>query len=337
MYDKYRIVSFLKEVGLSDIQIEIYYYFLSYKSGTIDEIKKEINYSYTQIYNNLSTLENKGLISSSESKPKVFFRENPKMILTKLLVERFKQYNEKIQKVEGEIKRNESTTGYCLKELTFYYYNDINLGIQKLCDLIENAKEEIVLTSLPPFLLKKLEFSLRNAFMRKIDITIYFSNKDFDLILNFFEEVKDIFKRIKITVVQTEEETCRNIIFNDIIVQNGFILIDKGYFNTIGFKDNKTFFISGFYSRINLQELKRFLNAIPIEEKVEIQYPIYQDIIDIVQQNNPIKTQDLSRLSKVSGGKLKEIVDFLIKEEIIKESIQASKVGRPGKYYSLTR
>ena len=54
---------FLSEIGLTEIQIKIYNYLLTHKFGTINDIKNELNYSYTQVHHNLITLEEKGLIS----------------------------------------------------------------------------------------------------------------------------------------------------------------------------------------------------------------------------------------------------------------------------------
>ena len=44
-------------MGFSDIQINIYKYLLIHKYGTINDIKNELNYSYTQVYHNLQFLE----------------------------------------------------------------------------------------------------------------------------------------------------------------------------------------------------------------------------------------------------------------------------------------
>ena len=64
------ISEFLGELGLSEIQIKIYTYLLTHKFGNINEIKKALNCSYTQVHHNLIILEEKGLIESSDSKPR---------------------------------------------------------------------------------------------------------------------------------------------------------------------------------------------------------------------------------------------------------------------------
>jgi len=82
-----KILSFLKEIGFSDVQITIYQYLLLHKFGTINDIKTELNYSYTQVYHNLLYLEEINLVEPlKDSKPKKFLRVNPKIALTQLLV-----------------------------------------------------------------------------------------------------------------------------------------------------------------------------------------------------------------------------------------------------------
>ena len=61
------INKFLNEIGLTDIQIKIYNYLLTHKFGTINDIKRDLNYSYTQVHHNLMILEEIGLIESSDS------------------------------------------------------------------------------------------------------------------------------------------------------------------------------------------------------------------------------------------------------------------------------
>ena len=48
-----------------------------------------------------------------------------------------------------------------------------------------------------------------------------------------------------------------------------------------------------------------------------------------------IKTRDLSKTSGIGGSKLKEILNFLIREGLIKEYVTNQGVGRPGIHYSL--
>ena len=81
-------LSFLNEFGLSDIQIRIYDYLLTNRFGSIEQIKNILLYSYAVVRDNLRHLERKGFITSSDGKPKMYFRSNPKIALTEILKNR---------------------------------------------------------------------------------------------------------------------------------------------------------------------------------------------------------------------------------------------------------
>jgi len=106
------ILSFLNDIGFSNIQIDIYNYFLKHKFGTINDIKTELNYSYTQVYHNLLYLAEKNLVeSSTEAKPKLFARVNPKIALTELIKKKFSNFKKNIEKIDEELKAQESKFG----------------------------------------------------------------------------------------------------------------------------------------------------------------------------------------------------------------------------------
>jgi len=327
---------FLKEMGLSDIQVNLYYFLLFNKSGTINQIKEELNLSYAQINNNFNILEKKGLIYSTDTKPKIFYRIEPKLTLRQLMDEKYEYYNENIEKIEKEIKIVESKKGRCLKNISHFYYTDVNLAIEKFYDLIKNSEKEVIFSSLPPFFLKKLVPILNEAFKNGIKISIYYSSLDFELNMSYLEEITEIFKRLRITIIQTREKVCQNSGFNNMLINNGYILIDDGYFNTIGFKENKIFYVQGFFSKNIVEQMKRMFDAKNVIKKIEIKYPeSYQNVLDIIQEYNSIKTRDLSMLAGIGGAKIKEILRFLLDEGKIEEIIESTGVGRPGIYYNL--
>ena len=95
------IFSILKDIGFSDIQINIYNYLLKHKLGTINDIKSDLNYSYTQVYHNLLYLEEKHLIeSSTDSKPKIYINVNPKIALSELIEQKFSNFKKVLTSVE---------------------------------------------------------------------------------------------------------------------------------------------------------------------------------------------------------------------------------------------
>lgn len=335
MLKKYH--SYLREIGLSDIQIQIYDFIIKNRTGTINEIRGELNFSYSQIIYNLSVLEDMGLIFSSKSKKnKKYFRIDPKIALNRLLNERIEDFKKQIENIDENIKIQESIKGVCLKDINFYHYTDMNLAVNNYYKLINNAKVDIYMTTLPLILIKKLEPVFYNAFLRGVKLCLYFSIRDFDSINNYFDKITDILSRIRITIIQTEERTCQYIRYNDIIVNNGLILIDEKLFNTILFIDDDVFHFDGFYGPNLIQQSKKMLDIKNKLKTVNIEFPEpIQSVLNIINMNNSITTRDLSAQSKIGGGKLREILNFLKNEGKVRETEIKGETGKPKKVYSL--
>lgn len=328
------ISGFLSEIGLSDIQIKIYNYLLTHKFGNINDIKNELKYSYTQVHHNLIILEEKGLIESSDSKPRIYLKVNPKISLTELLDKKFSTLQEKIDKLDEELKVQDSIIGRCARDISFYHYSDLNLAYENFYLLLESAEQEIVMSSLPPSFLRKLEPALYRAFMKDVCITLYFSDLDFETYSDYFEEIISILKRIGVYIVQTEEKTCQLIRYNDEIVNMGNILIDENYLNSIIFRENTIFHIDGFRGPF-AKQAKKMLEIKTVKSKIQIVYPNpIKKVLTAIEDSNLIKTRDLSKTSGIGGTKLKEILNYLVRKGVIKEHITNEGVGRPGKYYS---
>lgn len=330
-------ISFLNEMEFNDVQIDIYTYLLSHKFGTINDIKTELNYSYTQVYHNLLFLEEKNLIdSTSNSKPKVYIRKNPKIALTELLNKRYDNFKENVDKLDNELKIQESKHGRCVKDISFYHYSEVNLATENFFELIENTQSEIVMTSLPPALLKKLEPSLYDAFIRGVKITLYFSLLDFEVISNYIDIITNILRRIRVEIIQTEQMTCQVIRYNDDIVNMGNILLDEEYLNSIIFKENDIYHIDGFRGPF-AKQAKDYLKVLTVIKRLEIEYPEpIKRVLELIKETKKIKTRDIGKLSKMGGVKIRGILDFLINKGIIKETvIKEDKVGRPKRLYSI--
>jgi sugar-specific transcriptional regulator TrmB len=328
-------LEFLNEFGLSDIQIKIYEYLIKNRFGTIKDIKEHINKSFAQVRNNLKILEANNFITSSEGKPKLFFRVNPKISLTALLKRRNQNIISYINQLVDDIKIYESEKGLCTRNITFYHHSDINTGIDYIYNLIENSKTEIIISSLPPSLLKSFESALHLAFLEGAEIKLYYSKSDFETISNYFERVTAILKDVNLTLIETNEKTCRLVRFNDLLVNEGVILADD-YFNSVLFIDDTFFHFNGFYMPNTVQGVKNMLNAKNVIKKVVVKPEPLQSIIDIITNNESIKTNDLSDKVKLGGTKLREFLDFLLSKGVIEETIITSgKPGRPKRVYSI--
>ncbi len=325
---------FLNEIGLTDIQIKIYNYLLTHKFGTINNIKRDLNYSYTQVHHNLMILEEIGLIESSDSKPRIYLKINPKIALTELINKKFNAFQEKINKLDEELKIQESVMGRCVRDISFYYYSNLSLAFENYYILIENTLHEIIMSSLPISLLKRLEPALYQAFMRGVQIKLYFSDLDFEKYPSYLEEVTNTLKRTGTEIIQTKEKTCQLIRFNDEIVNMGNILIDEDYLNSVIFKEDDVFQVDGFRGPF-AKQAKKMLEIKTVEKRIKIGYPrSFKEVLGVIDERNMIKTRDLSKSSGIGGTKLKEILNFLVREGVIKEHIKSEGVGRPGIYYS---
>jgi len=328
------INSFLNEIGLTDIQIKIYNYLLTHKFGTINDIKRDLNYSYTQVHHNLMILEEIGLIESSDSKPRIYLKINPKIALTELINKKFNAFQEKINKLDEELKIQESVMGRCVRDISFYYYSNLSLAFENFYILIENTLHEIIMSSLPISLLKRLEPALYQAFMRGVQIRLYFSDLDFEKYPSYLEEVTNTLKRTGTEIIQTKEKTCQLVRLNDEIVNMGNILIDEDYLNSVIFKEDDVFQVDGFRGPF-AKQAKKMLEIKTVEKRIKIGYPrSFKEVLGVIDEKNMIKTRDLSKSSGIGGTKLKEILNFLVREGVIKEHIKSEGVGRPGIYYS---
>ncbi|MFX1236927.1 MAG: helix-turn-helix domain-containing protein [Promethearchaeota archaeon] len=331
-------LSFLFEIGFSDVQMNVYKYLITFKFGTINEIKNNLKYSYSQVQNALLFLKKKNLIDlSSDERPHVFVRKNPKIALTKLFNERYRKFENNIQDLDKEIKIQETKYGRCVKDVTFYYYSDLVLGVDNLISMIDSAELEVVITSLPLSLLKRLEPSLYSAFMRGVFLKVYFSEADFEYTINYIEQLLDILRRMRIKIVQTEEKVCQVVRFNDEIVNMGNIFVDGKFLNSFTFREGDVLHFDGHFNPGVIQQVKKYLDLTTAVKTIEIEYPEpIKNILTIMEQDKAIKTRDLSQKSKISGAKLREILDYLISKGLVQEEIvQNERAGRPKRVYSL--
>jgi hypothetical protein len=155
----------------------------------------------------------------------------------------------------------------------------------------------------------------------------------------FLGYVTDILKNIGAEIIETSEKTCRLIRFNDLIVNEGIILIDY-YFNSVLFVEDAYFHFNGFYMPNMAESVISMLEAKTVIKSVEINPDPIQNVMNLIGSKSEIKTRDLGIQTKLAGSKLREILEYLIrekliKEKLIKEDIIHGEVGRPKRVYSI--
>ena len=187
---------------------------------------------------------------------------------------------------------------------------------------------------MPPLLLKKLERALYRAFLKGIKVIIYFSKLDFDSIDNYFAYLTDLLKNIGAEIIETDEKTCRLVRFNDLIVNEGIILIDY-YFNSVLFIEDDYFHFNGFYMPNMAESVVSMLKAKTVIKTVEIHPNPIHNVMNLIRSKPEIKTRELGIQSKLTGSKLREILEYLIREKYIIEEIIQGEVGRPKRIYSI--
>jgi len=82
--------------------------------------------------------------------------------------------------------------------------------------------------------------------------------------------------------------------------------------------------------------VRKMFDAKTCIKSVEINPDPIQNVLDLIKDQDNIKTRELSIKSKISGAKLREILKFLNNEGLIKEEIiKSEKAGRPKRVYSI--
>ena len=283
-------------------------------------------------------MEKKGLIlASPASKPKTFSIVNPKKSIADIIDERSKALHETIDKLDEAIRIKHEVRGRCAKDVSFYHYSDIDLAIGKIIALIEAAKKEIVMSAIPPSMIRRIEPSLRKAFLKGLPITLYFSLLDYEEVPDYLDQILNTVKKIRISIVETKERTSQSILYNDAIVNLGDLLVDGANLCAIVFHDDRVYHVNGFYGPLYVSQAKKLLEVKTVLKNIkEDPEPIRAVIEAIDSHGGEAKTRDIGNASGLSGENLRKVLDYLLQQGTIKEEIiQGNGAGRPKKVYYL--
>lgn len=77
------------------------------------------------------------------------------------------------------------------------------------------------------------------------------------------------------------------------------------------------------------------LEAKTVIKSVERNPNLIQNMLDLIRSKPEIKTRELGIQTKLTGSKLREILEYLVKEKLIEEDINHGEVGRPKRVYSI--
>ncbi|MBN2151120.1 MAG: hypothetical protein JW839_06745 [Candidatus Lokiarchaeota archaeon] len=327
----------LIEIGLTPVQQHIYEHLLANRKATIDAIKNGTRLSYAQVQHNLRVLEKLGLVAGPlGKKPRVFIPADPKTSLAAILEARYKDWQDSINRLDNELRIRETTAGTCTRRVSFYHYTDPDLAIGHFHALIRDAAKEVTMSAPPPVLLRKLEPALHDAFLRGVDITIYFSDLDFDELTEYIQRVLDIMRRTRVTVVQTREKTTQLVRFNDVVMNMGVVLVDGVLLNSFVFKDDILWHANGFHGQAFVEQARKFLDVLNVEKKITENPAPVQSVIDAIETRGLMKTRDIGNSSGISGETLRKILDYLVEQGIVAETVEKSgKAGRPRKVYQV--
>jgi len=100
------IISLLKKLGLTEYEARAYFFLVIHGSLTANELCKISDVPYTRIYDVLSSLESKGLVSLIPSKPKMYMSTPPSMglnILIKAKEDKMKEEINSMKKIAKSI------------------------------------------------------------------------------------------------------------------------------------------------------------------------------------------------------------------------------------------
>jgi len=97
------------------------------------------------------------------------------------------------------------------------------------------------------------------------------------------------------------------------LIDDGFLI--RSVLRKIRYSLPKDFMEQGY-----VQQLRHLFKLKTVERELEITYPkAYQQVLEIIEQKEPIKTRDISFETRISDAKLKEILSFLMEERKIEE------------------
>lgn len=133
MNDINESIKLLRSFNLSETEAKIYLALIN-NSGSAKELSKRSNIPYTKIYSVLSSLEKKGLICSSNERPKIYYIKEGGLEEYRAKLQ--KELNEKYEKIKQILKRESERP-------SIWIMKDSEEILNKVHEMLLKSKSEI--------------------------------------------------------------------------------------------------------------------------------------------------------------------------------------------------
>ncbi|MHA1650033.1 MAG: TrmB family transcriptional regulator [Candidatus Helarchaeota archaeon] len=316
---------------LKPLEIEVYLKLFEKKDSTVKDIVKVTDISRAKIYNILSILEEKGLITSipaKTGKTRVYNVVNPKNLyqLQRARLKELERKSEEIIMLLQEKFDKLYSKGLCQIKPTHFLITEKRWALSKIIEYVSRAKKEIILIGVPLWLIDHLfEFLLIAHNEKNCKIEIYLP--DFEIIPSKYNKIKKFSpKVIKIPHYQFIE-------INQKLYLNCEMIVDRKYMISINYNKEYDVIIHAF-SGINcitqciLPNLYQTL--ITINHKKPSVASKENRIIEVLKREGKrLSKKELSIQTGLSGHTLNKTLNKLLEQNKIKIIREKLGTGRP--------
>lgn len=151
MYDT-TIIKQLMEIGLAEREAKIYYSLLQTDGATIQEIQRLSGVPRTKVYEKVENLISMGYCEVHMNGKTKLYKASPTSTVKNMALDNLKERmveTSKLFNVIEEMERANKSTNKILD--VFKIIKSVNSSVDTYIDLLENAKEEVVIMSRPPY------------------------------------------------------------------------------------------------------------------------------------------------------------------------------------------
>ncbi|HEY7107935.1 MAG TPA: helix-turn-helix domain-containing protein [Nitrososphaeraceae archaeon] len=183
----------LEDLGLTGYEIKAYICLLEFGPVTASELSKKCGVPYSKIYDVLNSLEQKGWIETSSSRPQKFFPKSPHTAIetTKMLIDNRLKTSENL--VVAELSPVYERTGIKERPEIWVVRGLYNIA-SKVMEIIETCQEEL-LVAIPEIsenIARTVQPALRSLSEKGVKITVLVSSMTNSEIVRAISRVADV-------------------------------------------------------------------------------------------------------------------------------------------------